>query len=77
MRYEERIFIRGATTKNPLTLQTFRPPASEDDGVDGNAFLTLPQRVYDRTLAGGGTEAGIGMSARTGTSFKKERNVSF
>lgn len=42
-------------------MPTFWPPATKDYGIDGNAFLTLPQRVDDWTLTGRGTETGVGV----------------
>lgn len=52
-----------------IAVPTFRPPATEDNGVDGNALLTLPLGVNDGTLTRRGTEAGIGMGTRSLASF--------
>lgn len=43
---------------------TFWPPAPEDDGVDGDALLALPQGVDDGTLTRRGAEAGVGVRAQ-------------
>lgn len=43
---------------------TLWPPAPEDDGVDGDALLTLPKGVDDGTLTRRGAESGVGVRAQ-------------
>lgn len=40
---------------------TFWPPATKDNGINGNALLALPPGINDGTLTSRSTEAGIGM----------------
>lgn len=43
---------------------TSRPAPSEDDALDGHTLRSLPGRVDDGALAGGGAEPRVGVSAR-------------
>lgn len=45
-------------------LLTSRSAPSKDDALDGHALRSLPGRVDDGALAGGGAEPGVGVGAR-------------
>lgn len=47
----------------PGSRLTFRPAPSEDDGLDGDSFWGLPQRVEDGTLVSWTAKARVGVSA--------------
>lgn len=55
-------------------MPTFWSAASENDGIDGHALVTLPQGVDDGALTSRGTKAGVGVGTGSGISCEhKER----
>lgn len=53
---------------------TFWPPAAKDDGVNGDALLTLPQGIDDGTLSRRSAEARIGVGTQCRASCLEREN---